>query len=341
MVNKKKQMAFVFDSDENFILDTRIIGSLAEYRGMSKGALVQQLIERGARPSDPLLDAALSAYVKGEISDLSVMESFFRRAGRDVERGMPRYNCGGVLDATRSYLANYPDREPFEAEDGLRATEKLALLCREWHSREFVAASYFEVAELLKAQGSMPLLSRAYDSSRKEGCFFELVLTMDRAVSEWNDPQMMRKYDKASLSLSMNNGKDTLVIPHSGSYHVLNPLDAPSSSHAAVVSVRNKGSLDIPFFIIFVNEPPSGFSAEQKSAFNGAIASICPDYARALEMKVEPRFEGGECVNAEEHLHSPYPGFFNVNDSDVESFLAGSNVISFDYPRIIRGDHSE
>lgn len=341
MAVKKRQLAIVFDTEENYAVDTRILNGLAASRGISKSALVQNSLEKCTRPHDPQLNNLSIEYVNGALSDLSVIASFFRRAGEDVERGMPRCNCGAILDATRSYLLNYLDRKPRELEDGLRVAEKISLLSHEWHAREYTAASFFEVAELLEAQDSMPLLSRARESSRRDGSFFEIVLMMDTAASEWSDPRQMDKYGKDSLSLSMNHGKDTLVIPHAGSYRILNPLDAPSSSCAAVVSVRNKGSLDIPFFVIFANEPPSDFSAEQKSAFNEAMASVCPGYARALEMKVEPRFEGGECINAEEHIHSPYPGFFHVNDSDDEILLAGSNVTSFDFPFIIRGNHSE
>lgn len=337
MVGSKRQTVFVTDTPENFVVNNRLIDGFVAYSGITKGAFIQGAIQNETRPKDPQLESLEIGYVHGEVSDLSIIAAFFRRAGDDVDRGMPRFNCGHVLDRTRTYLRDCLCKEPYAREDGLWASEAVSLMSSEWDAREYDAKSFYEIAELIEKQDAMPSKPISQNMGVKEGFLFSLILEMDKAIQEWGDADAMKRYDKVPLSIPMNSGRDSLVIPHPKHYAILNPLDAPLSSCAAVVSVRNKGTLEVPYFIFFSNFDPCEFTVQLKESLHAAMASICPDYARVLEMKVEPKMENGKCVNVDAHLNSPYPGFFPIEDSDSISLAYDERASRNRLPFIIRG----
>lgn len=108
----------------------------------------------------------------------------------------------------------------------------------------------------------------------------------------------------------LNNG-DKLKLDDDIDWIVVNPEQAQSSCCACVVSVRNAPE-GTPRFLYFSNKKVNKLSRDELDLIDQEILKIYPAYRAILGAKVEPIMEGGRCVNAEEHLQSPYPGYFNL-----------------------------
>lgn len=92
---------------------------------------------------------------------------------------------------------------------------------------------------------------------------------------------------------------------------VVNPEAEQHAICACVVSVRNAPQ-GMPHFLYFSDKAVNELTREELDQIDMSIARICPLYQEVLDNKVPPIMEDGRCINAEAHLKSPYPGYFNL-----------------------------
>lgn len=109
---------------------------------------------------------------------------------------------------------------------------------------------------------------------------------------------------------TLNNG-DVFKLDDGLEWVVVNPDREHQASYACVISVRNTPE-GIPHFLYFLDKAVNKLSRDELDRIDEEIVQVFPLYQEVLDKKVPPIMEGGRCVNAEAHLVSPYPGYFNL-----------------------------
>lgn len=104
-------------------------------------------------------------------------------------------------------------------------------------------------------------------------------------------------------AFKLNDGLDWVVV---------NPDQEHQASYACVISVRNAPQ-GFPHFLYFASKAINQLSREELDLIDEQIVRVFPAYQKVLAKKVEPIIKGGRCINAEAHLKSPYPGYFNLS----------------------------
>ena len=97
----------------------------------------------------------------------------------------------------------------------------------------------------------------------------------------------------------------SLIVPDSDDWIVVNPCDAPYSTVATVVEIRNGAEYNMPHFVYFEdgNAPTN--------VIDRAILAVYPAYRKVLDAKVDIQVDAqGEYVNLDEWANAPTPGYF-------------------------------
>lgn len=108
----------------------------------------------------------------------------------------------------------------------------------------------------------------------------------------------------------IKNG-DTFKLDDGLEWVVVNPSKERQALCACVISVRNAPE-GMPHFLYFLDKAVNELSRDELDCIDEEIVKVFSLYQEVLKKKVPPIMEGGRCVNAEAHLKSPYPGYFNL-----------------------------
>ena len=102
-----------------------------------------------------------------------------------------------------------------------------------------------------------------------------------------------------------------VIIPDSSDWVVINEVNAPSSTRATVIEIKNGERFDTPHFIYFDNAETS------TKLMDKAILAVFPDYEKVLKARVEPVMDAnGVCLNLEQVRNAPIPGYFPAREHD-------------------------
>lgn len=94
---------------------------------------------------------------------------------------------------------------------------------------------------------------------------------------------------------------------------IVGTIIADDIRYIGVVAEKNEF---IPHIVVMLDKPVEELSDEEEESVYDFCAGVCPEITSIRERQVDPLFENGTIVNAEEWEQSPHLGLFN--DPEVE-----------------------
>ena len=122
-----------------------------------------------------------------------------------------------------------------------------------------------------------------------------------------------------------------LIIPKE--WIVLNEEDAMYCRYAGVVECRNSAKYGIPHFVFFTHaEYGRDYDTD---LINEMCCNAWPKFKDIMAQQVEPIKDPekpGEYLNVQEHLASPYIGYFSIDEADsglrdIEDMPYGAMIV--------------
>lgn len=104
-----------------------------------------------------------------------------------------------------------------------------------------------------------------------------------------------------------------VLIPDSEDWIVINEKDAPRSTQATIVEIKNGARFGAPHFVYFDR------GTARAAEIDEAILEVYPAYSEILSARVQPAYDAhGRIINLEEYAEAPLPGYFCAAPHDPE-----------------------
>lgn len=163
--------------------------------------------------------------------------------------------------------------------------------------------------ELAQAKtGAGDIVSQAHQANRMaQYTGLQLFFTSGEPFTESDPEPAMRRIDLAP-------GRGYVIFPED--WVVLNENSAKFSSYVYVMETRNHKEYQMPHILVFSEKEK--LSDDDCDMFTKAIKGMDQHYNDVLARSIELRKgSDGMFINSEEHLASPYPGYFRIMDSGL------------------------
>ncbi|GAA0106722.1 hypothetical protein UT300013_33460 [Paraclostridium sordellii] len=147
--------------------------------------------------------------------------------------------------------------------------------------------------------------------------FQEQYKNLVRFFTNGNEPLTKNLDNNSMKRIEIEDGY--VIIPDD--WIVLNENEAKDCRYVGVVEVKNGSDYDAPHFIFFSRNPINELTDIDTDNIDKECCFKFPKYSEILEKKVHLRFDKNrKPINLDEHLKSPIPGYFGIQDQGNGNF---------------------